>query len=65
MSIDLREQQIMAVSLHPGWVRTRLGGTKAPLEIDEACTEMCNTILKLNEQHNGTFIDYKGKTLPW
>lgn len=65
MSIDLKDNQILCVSMHPGWVRTRMGGTKAPLDVDETCTQIMNTIFNLNEQHNGKFIQYDGKQLSW
>lgn len=65
MSLDFKNHQILCVSMHPGWVRTDLGGSNAPLEIDTSCREMVKTILALNESHNGKFIQYDGKYLPW
>lgn len=65
MSIDLRDHQIMCVSMHPGWVRTDMGGAKAPLDVDTSCSQMIDTICQLNETHNGGFIQYDGKPLKW
>jgi len=65
LSIDLRNDGIMTVNMHPGWVKTDLGGPKAPMEIGESCDSMVNTILKLDKSHNGGFIQYDGKPLPW
>lgn len=48
-----------------GWVKTDMGGAKAPMEVDYSCDSMINTILNLNDSHNGAFIQYDGKTLPW
>lgn len=65
MSIDLKNEQILCVAMHPGWVKTDMGGLNAPLTIDTSCNQMVNTIFELNETHNGTFIQYDGKSLAW
>ncbi|XP_055632487.1 C-factor [Toxorhynchites rutilus septentrionalis] len=65
MSIDLRSNQIMAVAMHPGWVRTDMGGSKAPLAVEQSCEQMVQTVLSLGEKHNGGFLQYDGKELPW
>lgn len=65
MSVDLKNDQILCVAMHPGWVKTELGGAHAPLDVETSCKQMVQTILNLNESHNGTFIQYDGKQLPW
>lgn len=65
MSIDLHEQKILCVSLHPGWVRTDMGGGNAPLDVVTSTTQIVQTICKLNESHNGGFYQYDGGKLPW
>ncbi|XP_058064118.1 C-signal [Anopheles bellator] len=65
MSLDLLQSGIMAVALHPGWVKTEMGGSKAPLSVDESCDAIVKTLLSLNESHNGGFFQYDGKMLPW
>lgn len=65
MSIDLKDNKILCVSLHPGWVKTDLGGSKAPLDIETSCHKMIKTILNMNENHNGGFYRYDGKKLNW
>lgn len=65
MSIDLRDQKILCISLHPGWVRTDMGGNSAPLDVPTSTTQIVDTIVKLNETHNGGFYQYDGAQLPW
>lgn len=65
MSIDLKDQKILCVSLHPGWVRTDMGGGNAPLDVSTSTTQIVNTICKMNESHNGGFYQYDGGKLPW
>lgn len=65
ISIDFKTDGIMAVAMHPGWVKTDMGGEKAPMEVEESCKHMVNTIFNLNPSNNGGFIQFDGKALPW
>lgn len=65
MSVDLKSDKILCVSMHPGWVRTDLGGSNAPLDVETSCKDMLKTILALNDSHNGTYLQYDGKPLKW
>lgn len=65
MSIDLKNEKILCIAMHPGWVKTDMGGSHAPLTIDTSCKQMVETILGLNEAHNGTFVQYDGKQMAW
>lgn len=53
------------LALHPGWVRTDMGGDNAPLSVAQSASGLLQVI----EQQRGTpacaFLDYQGKTLPW
>lgn len=42
-----------------------MGGPKAPLEVEQSCDGMINTIYNLDASQNGGFIQYDGKSLPW
>lgn len=65
MSIDLRNDKILCVAMHPGWVRTDMGKSHAPLDV-ETCTEtMLKTLWTMNESNNGTLMQYDGEILPW
>uniref|UniRef100_A0A146KPM7 C-factor n=1 Tax=Lygus hesperus TaxID=30085 RepID=A0A146KPM7_LYGHE len=65
MKVDLKGTGICAVALHPGWVKTEMGGPKAPLEVNDACSRIVKTVFGLTEQHNGGFYDLDGKIMPW
>lgn len=65
MSIDLKTHKILCVAMHPGWVKTDMGGAKAPLDIESSCQKMINTIHELNENNNGTLVQFDGSLLPW
>lgn len=65
LSIDLKPRGIAAVVLHPGWVKTDMGGANAPLEPKESVGGMRSVIAKLGLKDSGRFFDYHGKELPW
>ncbi|XP_076160744.1 SDR family oxidoreductase sniffer [Ptiloglossa arizonensis] len=65
MSIDLKEDGILVTSLHPGWVRTDMGGNNAPMDIDTSVSNILSTLSLLTEKHTGCFLQYDGKSLPW
>ncbi|XP_071860331.1 SDR family oxidoreductase sniffer [Bombus fervidus] len=65
MSIDLKEDGILVTCLHPGWVRTDMGGTNAPMDVDTSVTNILNTLNVLNEEHTGCFIQHDGQILSW
>ncbi|KAL4714119.1 hypothetical protein ACJJTC_008473 [Scirpophaga incertulas] len=65
MSIDLKKEHILVAAMHPGWVRTDMGGKNAPLDVDSSVAGMFATIQKLGEADSGKFFQYDGSELPW
>ncbi|KAK7167130.1 hypothetical protein R3I94_001511 [Phoxinus phoxinus] len=62
---ELKPNEILCMALHPGWVKTELGGEKAPLEPKESVEGMLRVIGSLTEKEHAAFMDYTGETLPW
>jgi NAD(P)-dependent dehydrogenase (short-subunit alcohol dehydrogenase family) len=56
---------IIVVSVHPGWVKTDMGGSSAPLKPHESIAGMRNLIGNLKLSDSGKFFDYTGAHLPW
>ena len=65
LSVDLKPQGITVVSLHPGWVKTDMGGPNAPVSIDESIEGMMNVIETTNINDSGRFLNFDGKELSW
>ncbi|XP_047453226.1 C-factor [Mugil cephalus] len=65
MAIDLEPDGILCMAIHPGWVRTDMGGSEAPLSPEESISSMLNVIGGLTEQDHGSFLNYTGEQLPW
>lgn len=58
-------QGACVVSLHPGWVRTDMGGADAPLTVTDAVEQMRGVISGLGPGDNGRFLDYSGRSIEW
>lgn len=65
VSNDLRPQGISVVALHPGWVRTRMGGQGAPLTVEQSVAGQQRLFDRLTLADSGHFFNYDGKELPW
>ncbi|HTA18153.1 MAG TPA: SDR family oxidoreductase [Polyangia bacterium] len=55
----------IAVALHPGWVKTEMGGEGAPEEIVDAIARITKLIERLKPEDAGRFWHAKGNELPW
>lgn len=65
LSIELKDKGYTAVVLHPGWVRTRMGGETAPVQPSDSVAGMIAVIGELQPADTGRFLDYQGKEIPW
>ena len=65
LTVDLKDRGITTVALHPGWVRTDMGGARAPVGKTESVAGLCRVIASLTPADSGRFIDYTGAALPW
>ncbi len=60
-----RDDGIISVVIHPGWVKTDMGGKNADLEPHESVAGMRRVISKLGKADSGRFLDYRGQEIPW
>ncbi|MDD1636989.1 MAG: SDR family oxidoreductase [Methylococcaceae bacterium] len=65
IAIDLKDQRIGVLVLHPGWVKTDMGGPDALIEAQESVAGMHNVIARFTLAQSGCFLKYDGSTLPW
>jgi NAD(P)-dependent dehydrogenase (short-subunit alcohol dehydrogenase family) len=65
LSIDLLEQDISVITLHPGWVQTRMGGDNALIDTSTSVTGMAQMIENLTSQTSGQFVGFNGEQIPW
>jgi NAD(P)-dependent dehydrogenase (short-subunit alcohol dehydrogenase family) len=64
-SIDLAPRGITCAVVHPGWVRTDMGGTGGKLSPAESVRALRSLIESLKPEDSGKFFNYDGKPLPW
>lgn len=62
---DLRDEGIVVVALHPGWVQTDLGGGQATLSPRESVEGMIRVIAALTPGHTSRFLTWTGDEHPW
>ncbi len=60
-----RAAGVTVVSVHPGWVKTDMGGSAAPLRPEESAAHIIDTIERLSLAQSGQFINYDGSPLPY
>lgn len=65
LALEWRSQGILAVVVHPGWVKTDMGGANAPTPVAEATRQIKQLIEKLTMEDTGKFLHAKGEELPW
>lgn len=65
LAVDLRDEGIVSVVLHPGWVRTDMGGPDARIGVEEAVASLIATIEGLTMEDSGSFYDREGAPLPY
>jgi len=55
----------LAIVMHPGWVRTDMGGAGAPVSVAESVRGMRQVIARLTPQDHGRFFTWEGREHPW
>jgi NAD(P)-dependent dehydrogenase (short-subunit alcohol dehydrogenase family) len=56
---------IAVLSLHPGWVQTRMGGAGASITVDTSIDGMVRVIDALDSKRSGAYLAYDGSNIPW
>lgn len=65
LSVDLRPRGITVVVIHPGWVKTDMGGPSALIDPEESVSAMRKVIAGLTMEDSGRFFNYDGPGIPW
>ena len=62
---QLGETGLTVLSMHPGWVKTDMGGAEAPLDVETSTRGMVEQVTRASGQGGHRYIDYQGQELPW
>ncbi|HEX7438461.1 MAG TPA: SDR family oxidoreductase [Caldimonas sp.] len=58
-------EKATCVALHPGWVRTDMGGAGADIDVATSVAGMRKVIAGLKPGERGVFREYGGEAIPW
>jgi NAD(P)-dependent dehydrogenase (short-subunit alcohol dehydrogenase family) len=64
MSFALQGKGV-CVTMHPGWVRTDMGGPNADLSVEQSVSDIRATLAGLTLSSNGSFLNHDGQVLAW
>lgn len=64
-SLSLDHPDIIFGLIHPGWVKTEMGGPEAPVSTDASATGIWHVIDRLQKGKKLELLDFNGRVLPW
>jgi NAD(P)-dependent dehydrogenase (short-subunit alcohol dehydrogenase family) len=59
-----KDRRITVLNLHPGWVRTDMGGSAAPLSVEDSVRGLAD-VLETRRSAKHLYLDYQGREIPW
>lgn len=62
---EIIQHHVVSVAVHPGWVRTDMGGENAALDPEESAAGIVNVIEQLTADHAGRYLAHDNTPLPW
>ena len=62
---QLGEQKLTVLSLHPGWVKTDMGGEGADIDVDTSTRGLVDQVNAYTGKGGHHFVNYRGETIPW
>lgn len=65
LAVDLKPENIGVYLMHPGWVRTDMGGPAADISVEESAAGLYKTITNFTMKESGRFWQYDGDELDW
>lgn len=65
LSHDLKAKGVVVLVLHPGWVKTDMGGPGGNLTVTESVDAQLDLIARANPAMSGRFFHSNGQDLPW
>lgn len=65
LAAELKPEGFTCVAIHPGWVRTDMGGPDATLSVEQSASSILKTLDTIGPGELGRFLNYDGTTLPW
>lgn len=65
LSLELKSKNVGVYQMHPGWVRTEMGGPEADISVEESANGLFTAICSFGMKESGRFWQYDGTELEW
>ena len=65
LAIDWKAEPITVALMHPGWVKTDMGGPHAQITAEESASGIRKVIAGLAKADSGKFYKWNGEVHPW
>ncbi len=65
LALDWKDEPITVALMHPGWVKTDMGGPHAELTAQESASGIISVIDGLTKADSGKFYKWNGEIHPW
>ena len=65
LATELKPQGVPVLIVHPGWVKTDMGGEGAQLSPEQSAAQLLKLIDKFDIASTGKFLAWNGKELAW
>jgi len=65
LALDWKEDPITVALVHPGWVRTDMGGPNAEISAEESASGIRALIAGMTKADSGKFYKWNGDIHPW
>ncbi|XP_054165646.1 C-factor-like [Oppia nitens] len=65
LSNDLKQDNIYVISMHPGHLKTQLGGPTAPIDVNDGVKGVIKQIKLIDDNSNGKLVSHEGGLVPW
>jgi NAD(P)-dependent dehydrogenase (short-subunit alcohol dehydrogenase family) len=60
-----KDKGLAVLSLHPGWVKTDMGGPDAPVGVEDSARGLVDVVERARADRRDGYFDYTGATLAW
>ena len=65
LAAEFRKEEMIVTAISPGWVKTRMGGSDAPLSPRQSAQSLFKTITGLSMEQSGKFLGRDGEEYAW
>jgi NAD(P)-dependent dehydrogenase (short-subunit alcohol dehydrogenase family) len=65
LAADLKDDGVVVVVMHPGRVRTDMGGPNATLDVGDSVAGIIKVAESLTLADTRRYLDYRGEDIPW